>query len=72
MCNKTKIRLVQLRGIPFMVVWRPIPLEGKLDHMMPQASPGIVPYLAGLPCVQAHYSRACARHTFSLVDLLMC
>ena len=37
---------------------------------MPRVSPGIVPYLAGLPCAQAHCSRACAQHTFSLVDLL--
>ena len=37
-----------------MVVWRPLPLEGKLDHMMPRASPGIVPYRAEPPGVQAH------------------
>ena len=43
-----------------MVVWRPLPLEGKLDHVMPRASPGIVPYRAGLPGVQAHCGRACA------------
>ena len=24
-------RMVQLRGIPFMVVWQPLLLEGKLD-----------------------------------------
>ena len=64
--------LVRLWGIPFMVVWRPLPLEGKLDHMMPRASPGIVPYRAGLPGVQAHCGKACARHTLSLVDSLMC
>ena len=54
-----------------MVVWQPLPLEGKLDHMMPRASPGIVPYCAGLPDVQAHCGRACARHTLSLVDSLV-
>ena len=53
-----------------MVVWRPLPLVGKLDHMMPRGSPGIVPYRAGLSGVRARYSRACARHTLSLVDAL--
>ena len=55
-----------------MVVWRSLPVEGKFDHMVPRDSPGIVPYRARLPGVPAHFSRACARHTLSLVDLLMC
>ena len=64
--------MVLPRGVPFMVVWRPLALEGKLGHMMPRAFAGIVPYLAGPPGTQARSSRACARHTFSLLDLLMC
>ena len=48
-----------------MVVWRPLPVEGKLDHVMPRASPGIVPYRAGLPGVQAHCGSLCKAHPFT-------
>ena len=55
-----------------MVVWQPLPVVGKLDYTMPRDSSGIVLYCAGLSGVQARYSRACARLTFSLADTLMC
>ena len=39
--------MVLPREVPFMVVWRPLPLEGKLGYMMPRASSSIVSCLAG-------------------------
>ena len=40
--------------------------------MMPQASPCALPCKAPGVTVQAHGRGSAARHTFSLVDLLMC
>ena len=55
-----------------MVVWWSLLVVGKLDYMMPRGSPSIVSYRVGLPGVRARCGRACARHTLSLVDALMC
>ena len=37
------------------MVWRPLPVVGKLDHTMPRGPACLVPSCAGLPDVQARY-----------------
>ena len=45
--------LEQLCGLPVRIVWRPLPVVGKLDHTMPRGPACLVPSCAGLPDVQA-------------------
>ena len=47
--------LEQRCGLPVIMVWRPLPVVGKLDHTMPRGPTCLVPSCAGLPDVQARY-----------------
>ena len=54
-------------GVPFTFVWRTLPLEGKLDYMMSASSNALSCRASNADSLQ----QSCARHTFSLLDLLM-
>ena len=80
----TTAPLEQLCGLPVMMVWRPLPVVGKLDHTMPRGPTCRVPSCAGLPDVQACYlepvqgspfhswTRSCARVAGGPVHVWAC
>ena len=52
------------------MVWRPLPVEGKLDHPMSHGPTCLAPWCSATWCTCVVPS-ACVRLTLSLVDMLM-